>query len=77
MVKGRGGQFVAKLEPVSSITYIHFTNLSDTILHFHLEEIVIDIIKATFEQSCRSFFTYPHIKIIRNETLVFKIIVFS
>lgn len=77
MVKGRGGQFVAKLEPVSSITYIHFTNLSDTILHSHLEEIVIDIIKASFEQSCRSFFTYPHIKIIRNETLVFKIIVFN
>lgn len=75
MVKGREGQFVAKLEPVSSITYTFY--LSDTILHSHLEEIVIDIIKASFEQSCRSFFTYPHIKIIRNETLVFKIIVFS
>lgn len=77
MVKGREGQFVAKLERVSSITYIHFTNLSDTILHSHLGEIVINIIKASFEQLCRSFFTYPHIKIIRNEILVFKIIIFN
>lgn len=71
MVKGREGQFVAKLEPVSSITYTFYKFVSYNIT------IVINIIKASFEQSCRPFFTYPHIKIIKNEILVFKIIIFN